>query len=171
MSIIGGLGIALFITGCASTVNELPKQENPAIIGGYTQQINFNYVADQNLSTYDARYQSILMVARQNPSAVAVIRFNDINAKKFSQNLGDMLAKDGIKSELIGYADKANQAKVGVYIRFKPLDKVLKPIYIAPTIQPTNTENKITESSTTIISSSNESSSGMTNITNLINNK
>lgn len=170
--IFSGLGLCLFISGCASTTKELPRQENPAIIGGYTQQINFNYVADQNLSTYDARYRSIVMVAKQNPSAIAVIRFNDINAKPFTKNLGDMLAKDGIKSELIGYADKANAAKVGVYIRFKPLDKVLKPIIINP-ISTTTQDMQITEkqnNNNTIISPVVESGN-MTNITNLVNNQ
>ena len=157
-----GLGSMFFLVGCAT--KELPKQDNPAIVGGYTQQINFNYVADANISNYDARVRSIVYVSKQNPSGVAVIRFNDINAKGFTKYLADILSKEGVKSEIIGYANKANAAQVSVYVKFIPMDKAVKTEVVNP-IPNNNLKKNAGETK-----SNNANNNEMTNITSIVNN-
>lgn len=113
------------IISCAS--NELPAQNNPSVVGGYTSQITFNYVRDANdISYMNPKIRTIVYVAQQNPSAIAIIKFNSFNAKDFALNLQNVLNKKGVKTEVIGYADKSKEAEVSVYIKFKPLDQVLK---------------------------------------------
>lgn len=125
ITLLLGFGIISgVVTSCAS--NELPAQQNPAVVGGYTRNVTFNYISDANYLSYmSPRVRTIVYVAQQNPSAVAVIRFNSINAKDFSKNLQNILEKEGVKTELIGYADKSKEAEVSVYVKFKPLDEVL----------------------------------------------
>lgn len=116
--------IGATLASCAS--NELPAQDNPSVVGGYTSQITFNYVRDSGISYMNPKVRTIVYVAKQNPSAVTIIKFNSFNAKDFALNLQGILNKEGVKTEVIGYADKSKEAEVSAYIKFQPLDQVLK---------------------------------------------
>lgn len=117
--------IGVSLSSCAS--NELPAQENPSVVGGYTSQITFNYISDANSISYmNPKIRTIVLVAKQNPSAVAIIKFNSFNAKDFALNIQSVLNKEGVKTEVIGFANKQKEAEVSVYVKFKPLDQVLK---------------------------------------------
>lgn len=124
-TVLCSIFIGISVSSCAT--NELPAQENPSIVGGYTSQITFNYISDANsLSYMNPKIRTIVLVAKQNPSAVAIIRFNSINAKDFALNAQSVLNKEGIKTEVIGFANKQKEAEVSIYVKFKPLDQVLK---------------------------------------------
>lgn len=115
---------ACMATSCAS--NELPAQNNPSVVGGYTSEITFNYIRDADISYLNPKIRTIKEVAMQNPSAVAVIKFNSIYAKPFAMKVKDILNKEGVSTDVIGYANKEKEAVVSVYIKFRPLDEVLK---------------------------------------------
>lgn len=112
------------LISCAS--NELPAQSDPSITGGYSAQLTFNYVTDSGISYLNPKVGTIVNVAKQNPSAIAIIRFNDIAAKDFSEQLQTILNKEGVKTNLIGYANRNKKNEVSVYLKFLPLDQVLK---------------------------------------------
>lgn len=149
------LAITGVISGCAT--KELPAQDNPAIVGGYTSQITFNYVSE-GVSYLNPKVRSIVYVSKQNPSAVAIIRFNDINAKDWSLNLEKTLNKEGVKTKVIGYANKEKRSEVSVYINFEPLDKVLD----------NQEKNKLKDDPNTLLLPDSQGES-MVNITNIIN--
>lgn len=109
-----------------STCNQLTQQEDPSIIGGYTSQFTFDAIKDSGISDYNPRLKTVVVVSRQNPSSVAFIRFYNIKSKQFALEIQDVLNKDGVKTDIIGYADDSKKpSEVSVYLKFKPLDQAL----------------------------------------------
>lgn len=109
-----------------STCNQLVQQDDPSIVGGYTSQFAFDSVKDSGISDYNPRLKTVVVVSKQNPSSVALIRFYNIKSKDFAMEIQDVLNKDGVKTDIIGYADDSKKpTEVSVYLKFKPLDQAL----------------------------------------------
>ena len=115
------------LTACSTPSNQIPATENPALVGGYTRPINFNYLVDTDITKSDSRIKSIELVAGQNPSATIILKFSDKAGKIYTQKLVNIFKTDGFKNvTAIGYKSNVPYT-VSVYLNFSPLDKVVKP--------------------------------------------
>lgn len=117
LSLISGL----MIIGCANNPTQLPKETNPAIIGGYTVPARFNWLQDSNVDQDSRKIKALITVAQQNPNNQVVI-FYGSSCKNIAEKINAIFKSKGYKTFPLANKDPHKPDIAYVYINFAPLN-------------------------------------------------
>lgn len=120
LSLFMGLIVINTLIGCAAQ-NQLPPENNPIIIGGYTAPLKFNWLQDNNISENDRRIKVLMAVAKQNQNNQIVV-FYGKSCTNLGKRINQIFSTQGFKTYPVKNTDPQKQDITYVYINFAPID-------------------------------------------------
>ena len=110
--------VSLGVISCSQ--DQLPRENNPAIIGGYTVPLKFNWLTDSGIDINNRKLKALMAVAQQNPNNQLVI-FYGKNCKNLSKQINQVLQTKNFQTAMILNTDPLRPDITYIYINFAPV--------------------------------------------------